>query len=109
MFKWNLIHDSQNHRLFQNEYGDISVCDQSGDTPDKTDDGPLIVQSGAEVEVVLVRNKVFVCVPVKQLRSNDDKYCYLVPHDFLALENELTVYINYSDEYFALKQIVQNI
>lgn len=109
MSKWTLIHNSPNHRLFQNEYGDISVCDQSGDDPDETDDGPLLVLSGATVEVVLIDNKIYVRVPVKRLRGEKDGYCFLNPYDFLALGHQVVVYIEYSDEYFALKQLVQNI
>lgn len=33
----------QDHRLFRDQYGRISICDLSGTNPDLTDDGPLIV------------------------------------------------------------------
>lgn len=46
---YRLIHRSSNHQLFINSNGEVVIADQSGDTPDHTDDGPLIVPPDADV------------------------------------------------------------
>ena len=49
--KYRLIHRSSNHQLFINSNGEVVIADQSGDTPDHTDDGPLIVPPDAQVVI----------------------------------------------------------
>lgn len=42
--RWQLIHElSGEHRLFQDTDGRLALADQSGETPDQTDDGPMFL------------------------------------------------------------------
>lgn len=60
-------------RLFQNERGVLSLCDRSGTSPETTDDGPLILTPGCQVERHFLKNRqeiVFI-VPVHVTRTNE--------------------------------------
>lgn len=53
--KWTLIHTPRiaedGHKLHRRSDGAVSITDWSGETPDETDDGPLIVEPGTIVTV----------------------------------------------------------
>lgn len=74
------------HRLFANALGEISICDDSGDVPEQTDDGPLIVKDGSSC--IAGYSKKFgmsVSVPVTVSRRQCTGTVSLIPEDFSAL------------------------
>ena len=103
------IHKSPNHSLFKNRAGGISVCDQSGDTPEQTDDGPLIVRSKTAVVCYSPEMGITVRVPVTVWRDGSEGFVNLNIPDWFALRQHMFMETEYSDEYFALKQIVSRI
>lgn len=103
------IHYSKNHSLFRNEAGEISVCDQSGDTPERTDDGPLVIQFKPALICYSPRWGISVRISVKVMRDGSDAFVSLNVPDWFALKQHMFLETEYSDEYFALKQIVSRI
>lgn len=82
------LHRSGDHSLFEDADGNVSICDQSGDTPDQTDDGPLVVMPDAVCFVSYNRlgGYLYYRVPVIKLRGRMGLSCaHLSTKDFAAL------------------------
>lgn len=100
MFKECLYRNNNGHRFFRDERERVSVADQSGDTPEQTDDGPLIVEPG--VECTLSFSDVMglhVMVPVLKDRNGWRGHVALIPRDFLALRTLVPVSVARSPSY----------
>lgn len=66
------------HKLYQYSDGRVSILDSSGDRPETSDDGPLIVQPGTVCELDALKNgEIIVIVPVLCTRGNRDGLCYV--------------------------------
>lgn len=89
---WTLFYNQPNqHRLFVNEAGEISICGESGDNPDLTDDGPLIVEPTVELWVFLrqVGIGLIVAVDVTVQRTGGLGKCWVHPRVAMALRKKL--------------------
>jgi hypothetical protein len=65
---------SEGHKVFREvETGRIAMADWSGFAPDETDDGPLYVQRGQEIQLELSKYGPVVVVPVKCRDGSDAK------------------------------------
>lgn len=92
--EWKLIYNGPNHRLFKQNFanGIVSIADQSGDTPDRTDDGPLLVQHPSIDRCPVLEYRpdgawggFYVTVPVWVTRSKSIGYVSLTLRDFSVL------------------------
>lgn len=86
------LHRSGDHSLFEDADGNVSICDQSGDTPDQTDDGPLVVMPDAVCFAGFTFGHCGVSyrVPVIKLRGRMGLSCaHLSSKDFAALRAAL--------------------
>jgi hypothetical protein len=84
------IHSSHHHQLFLNEHGEVVIADQSGDTPDQTDDGPLIVAPDAEVLVTFgLGGLLFRVTVLVALSGSDTNFVSMNLTDFRALHKQL--------------------
>ena len=53
------------HRYFRSEdTGNVSIADNGGPTPDDTDDGPLWIDQGAEIEICSLSTGMCAAIPV---------------------------------------------
>ena len=83
-------HQSNHHQIFINSLDEVVIADQSGTTPDETDDGPLIVAPDAEVTVSFGLDWVTFRVPVLVARSGSDMSTVTMNfEDFRALHKQL--------------------
>lgn len=63
------------HRFFRRvSDGRISVADNSGSTPDQTEDGPLFLDRNRKAEVDTMGGRILVVLPVLQLARTDDPF-----------------------------------
>lgn len=84
------IHQSNDHQLFINDLDEVVIADQSGMTPDETDDGPLIVPPDAEVTVGFGFDGVIFQVPVLVARNGYGRnFVWMTLNDFRALHKKL--------------------
>ena len=84
------IHQSNNHQLFINDLDEVVIGDQSGMTPDETDDGPLIVAPDARVEVQYSTDYgLAFLVPVLVPRTKETGKVAMILEDFRALHKQL--------------------
>jgi hypothetical protein len=92
--------NAHGHRFFRDHDGRISVCDWSGDFPEETDDGPLIIEPGVRCTVECnENNNVLVRVPVRVERKEVHtgiNHCSLILEDFRVLRRLLRVKVEYS-------------
>lgn len=83
-------HQSNHHQIFINSLDEVVIADQSGLTPDETDDGPLIVAPDADVVVSFGLSGLQFRVTVLVARSGSDLgYVTLNLEDFRALYAQL--------------------
>lgn len=94
------------HRLFRNDAGDVSICDNSGVTPDSTDDGPLVVRPGAVVEVTVHNGKPLFIVPVRCTRDDSDSRCWITFGTMRALAAVVAVTFTRSPEFVTMAAAV---
>ena len=59
----------QGHKVFRNEHGQVVLADWSGTTPDKTEDGPLIVNPQEAILLDVHREELVAIIPVVIERS----------------------------------------
>lgn len=82
MFNVKLYETRDGHKFFKNQKGEISICDHSGDFPEDTDDGPLIVHPGAHCLICHGSYGLSVRVTVWVKRTNEIGYVSLTVNDF---------------------------
>jgi hypothetical protein len=77
--RWALLHDAagDGHRLFVDAAGDVAVADRSGPCPACTEDGPLVVQMGAELVARVRHGHLVADVPVTRPTRLSDSYVAL--------------------------------
>lgn len=98
MFTQCVYSNRDGHRFFRDEAGRISIADQSGDTPEETDDGPLVVVPGSECMVNYQRQwGLSVSVPVTCTRSGTRSTVWLIPRDFSVLRTLVPVSVAQSE------------
>jgi hypothetical protein len=108
---WKCIHrplrENDGHFLFRNDKGRISICDWSGDNPDLSDDGPLIVGDDSQIMAHLYNSKVAYIVDVLVTRTNEMGKCWIDSPTMMALSKHITPTMSYSADFVKLQSSME--
>lgn len=112
MSHWTALHRPERmkgHKIHRDEQGRISLCDWSGSTPDRTDDGPLIVEPRTIVTACVCRyaNTVAFDVPVHCTRTGEPGLVRVNADTMRALVHLVFLKVDRSPEFKRLHQDVE--
>jgi len=99
--RWHRLHTprkrNNGHLIFKDTAGAVSLCDWSGNDPDQTDDGPLIVMPHTRVTVTYDRSVTFI-VPVYVTRTGEMSVVWVDADTMRALADHVPLRARFDDK-----------